>query len=289
MARPIKNNADYFSHDTDMRDDPKIKALRRRFNVEGYGLWCMLLESIADAENFRLTVDIEILAGDYGVDIELLWKVIHFCVKMGLLQTDDDINVIWSNTLDKRFAGLLSKRKRDRKQFPPAKTTQEGVVAIESTQSKVKESKERDTRAQQSICKVFGKDYKPPQDRMRAEANFYTTIDAEAENLLTVMTPEAIDAQVGAYIRYCRKCDRQLIGKPERVCETILSADWITLLGEPPPKDPYKEAAFDRENMKPIAWEQQYAFALRTDPNFRKYFGYENIHGNQAMGGHRTG
>ena len=31
MARPAKLNADYFSHDVDMRNDIRIKGLRRNF------------------------------------------------------------------------------------------------------------------------------------------------------------------------------------------------------------------------------------------------------------------
>ena len=29
MARPIKNNADYFPHDADMRNDPRVKAQKK--------------------------------------------------------------------------------------------------------------------------------------------------------------------------------------------------------------------------------------------------------------------
>ena len=54
MARPIKNYADYFSHDNDMRDDERIKAVRRRFSHLGYSTWNMLLERLCRAENFRI-------------------------------------------------------------------------------------------------------------------------------------------------------------------------------------------------------------------------------------------
>ena len=42
MARPKKNNAEYFTHDADMRNDVKIKALRRNFPTQGmpYGITC---------------------------------------------------------------------------------------------------------------------------------------------------------------------------------------------------------------------------------------------------------
>ena len=36
MARPKKLNAEFFSHDVDMRNDLKVKALRKRFGHKGY-------------------------------------------------------------------------------------------------------------------------------------------------------------------------------------------------------------------------------------------------------------
>src|SRR5688572_6118153 len=114
MARPIKDNADYFSHDTSMRDDPKIKALRRKFGHIGYSVWNMLLESITDSDNFRFNIDYEITAGDYDIDPDILRDMIIYCVKMDLLQTNINDTVIWSKTLDNRMQPLLSKRKRNR-------------------------------------------------------------------------------------------------------------------------------------------------------------------------------
>lgn len=78
MARPIKDNADYFTHDADMRDDPKIKALRRKFKAEGYGIWNMLLEAITDSDNFRLKIDLEIMAGDFEMTFPFTILVLRF-------------------------------------------------------------------------------------------------------------------------------------------------------------------------------------------------------------------
>lgn len=136
MARPIKDNADYFSHDATMRDDPKIKALRRRFKVEGYGIWCMLLETITDSDNFRLKVNYDILAGDFDIEPDLLRTIICYCIELELLVFDSDNSILWSKTLDKRFSTLLSKRERDRNR----------VFDSDNTQSKVKHSKVKKRR-----------------------------------------------------------------------------------------------------------------------------------------------
>ncbi len=131
MARPIKDNADYFTHDADMRNDPKVRALRRKFKCEGYGIWNMLLEAITDSDNFRLVLDYEIISGDFDTDPQNLKAVVEYCVDLGLLQYEKKSRQLWSKTLDKRFEPLLSKRKRDRYL----------VIDSDNTQSKVKDSK----------------------------------------------------------------------------------------------------------------------------------------------------
>lgn len=129
MARPHKDNAEYFSHDADMRNDLRIKALRRKFKAEGFGIWCMLLEVITDCDFFKLRLDIEILAGDFDVEPEQLQAIIAYCVERDLFQTDGIF--LWSNTLQKRFAGLLSKRER----------TRTVVMDVDNPQRKGKERK----------------------------------------------------------------------------------------------------------------------------------------------------
>lgn len=168
MARPKKDNADYFSHDADMRDDPKIKALRRKFKVEGYGIWCMLLESITDSDNFRLYLDLDIISGDFDCDPNVLSSVVQYCVQLGLLSTNDDCKIIWSKTLDNRFSSLLSKRKRDRTELSLAKTPKTDVIASDSAQSTVKESTVKETITARDLWIEFSADKKFINDLERA-------------------------------------------------------------------------------------------------------------------------
>jgi hypothetical protein len=89
MARPTKHNADYFSHDIIMRDDPKIKALRRKYSHTGYSIWNMLLELLTSKEYFEYEwneLNIELLAPDFDIDAEQLEEIVSYCIKIGLLQ-----------------------------------------------------------------------------------------------------------------------------------------------------------------------------------------------------------
>ena len=87
MARPKKNNADYFPHDKDMRNDPKIKALRNKFGLSGYAIWNMLLESLCHAKNLELPysdLDKTLLSGDFGVSEAEMHDVVSFCCRIVL-------------------------------------------------------------------------------------------------------------------------------------------------------------------------------------------------------------
>ena len=89
MARPTKHNADYFSHDVIMRDDPKIKALRRKYSHTGYSVWNMLLELLTSIEYFEYEwneLNIELLAPDFDIDAENLNEIVNYCIKIKLLQ-----------------------------------------------------------------------------------------------------------------------------------------------------------------------------------------------------------
>ena len=142
MARPIKNNADYFSHDNDMRDDERIKAVRRKFSHLGYSTWNMLLERLCRAENFRIEYNedsIDIMAGDFNIDPQELKNIIDYLIKLKLIIQEQDI--IFSQTMINRFEGLFRKRKRDVERLSPTVTTNETIIADDNTQSKVKDSK----------------------------------------------------------------------------------------------------------------------------------------------------
>jgi hypothetical protein len=113
MARPTKHNADYFSHDVSMRDDPKIKALRRKYSHTGYSVWNMILELLTSIEYFEYEwneLSIELLAPDFDIDAEQLDEIVNYCIKLKLLQITN--GYLHCDRLTFRLEeGVLSKRK----------------------------------------------------------------------------------------------------------------------------------------------------------------------------------
>lgn len=157
MARPIKNYCDYFSHDRDMRNHRKVKAIRTKFKVNGYGIWCMILEYLTgtDGNVFEFSeVELELMSGDFGVTVTEIRDVIDYCIKLELLFINNGF--VNSESLDERLRPVYEKRhvaKSKSKQqdrvngkFSHNKTDPIGVSVTEMPQSKVKESKVKEIK-----------------------------------------------------------------------------------------------------------------------------------------------
>lgn len=119
MARPRKENADYFSHDSGMRDDPKIKAVRNKYGFKGYAVWCYLLEVLTNSDHFQIEWDDmqrELLAADFGLDGggEELGEMVEYFRRLKLFRLDEN-GILRCVNLEKRLDGVVQDRKRKRK------------------------------------------------------------------------------------------------------------------------------------------------------------------------------
>jgi len=154
MARPLKANIDYFSHDNNMRNDPKLKAVRTRFGIKGYAIYNMLLETLAESNLLcvKLTeIGMEIMSGDFGIESEELIKLIDYFEKINLIKKQNGF--IFCPQLDKRVEGVFEKRT----QYLDSLRKKNGIIftetivsGAENTQSKVKESKVKESKVKES-------------------------------------------------------------------------------------------------------------------------------------------
>mgnify|MGYP005624511823 CR=1 FL=1 len=151
MARPIKLNADYFSHDSDMRNDPKVKALRRKFHHSGFSVWVMLLETLTDADNFEIEftdLNMELLAGDFDIETDLLREILQYFEKVKLITVNNGF--LFSKRLKERFSTLITKREQYRNRVFDVENPQSKVnksIVDKSRVNIIEESIIRDTRA----------------------------------------------------------------------------------------------------------------------------------------------
>lgn len=113
MGRSKKIGCDFFSHDSVMRNGKKVKALRAKFGLEGYAVWCMLLETMTgNAENIiaddELTM--ELLAADFGCSADFICSIITYLTDK-LLQFNRNNGRIWCPDLDERLEPVHTKRR----------------------------------------------------------------------------------------------------------------------------------------------------------------------------------
>lgn len=150
--RPKKNNVDYFPHDNNMRNDRKIKAVRARFGTEAYAIYCMILETLAE-ENFLqipyTEANLDMLAGDFSISVYRLREVLNYFLRDGIALFAVQDGMLRCPQLERRVEPVFQKRGKllqelRRNVVSGAETPHNPVVSgTESTQSKVKESKEK--------------------------------------------------------------------------------------------------------------------------------------------------
>lgn len=116
MARPVKNYCDYFTHDNGMRNHRKVKAIRQKFGITGYAIWCMILELLtgSDGNVFEDSeIELEIISGDFGVTVTEMRNVLDYCYTLELLFVNDGF--VYSESLDDRLKSVYEKRKVSKK------------------------------------------------------------------------------------------------------------------------------------------------------------------------------
>lgn len=115
MARPNKNSAEYFSHDTWLRDDPKIKYIRQKHGLTGYAVFTMCLEYLASQDDFEAEyspLSLALISWDFGVQLEELKEILHDFFIVWLLIFDEKSQKFYSNWLKKRLEKMLEKREK---------------------------------------------------------------------------------------------------------------------------------------------------------------------------------
>lgn len=79
----------YFQHDYNARNDDKILELRSKYGAEGYGIFWMIIETMAENENGGAKAGlIGGLSLGYGVAKERLMEVFEYCLEIGLFYED---------------------------------------------------------------------------------------------------------------------------------------------------------------------------------------------------------
>ena len=159
MARPAKRGLDYFPLDVDIFDDPKVQFVTARFGAKGDGVFIRLLCKIY-REGYALHFDDDTAllvarsVGDIGLH-GLVMDVVHELLKRGFFDRSifEKFGLLTSHGIQKRYLKICTSGKRSGYEIPThlLLTPEETPLTPEetpkntefSTQSKVKESKEK--------------------------------------------------------------------------------------------------------------------------------------------------
>jgi len=210
MGRPPKQDAEWFRHDKDMRNDLKIRALRRRFGAEGYSIWCMTLEVLTDSDGIiaEITpVNTELLAADFEVDVKKLLEVWDYCVELGLLQRDMETATLTCSRLKERFETLFAKRKADSERQAALLAARTQINGSSREINPTEQSRVEQSRVEQSGSGVIAArtdvDATPPAaaalsvtalKKRLADASILTT-PAELENIAALLIAKSVDCE----------------------------------------------------------------------------------------------
>lgn len=101
----------YFSHDSNARDDEKILAMRIDLGWEAYGLYWALIEMLRDASDYKLKANFKVLAFSLHTTPELIEQII---CNYGLFSFTEDGDSFFSHSLTKRMEEkeVISKKRR---------------------------------------------------------------------------------------------------------------------------------------------------------------------------------
>lgn len=293
----------YFSHDFNARNDENIEVMLMDYKAAGYGMYWSIVERLHEKDNSIALNDIfyKAVAKHFLEDPEKVKSFIDDCSnKYDLFDIADGVlscervgrNIDKRESVSKERseagkAGAIAKQlKANAKQTEasaeqsqaPAKQTLANAKQNLANPSKEKEKKENtNTHLYECVCEIFGREYKPPPDRMPALANWYQSVEQQAEKLLEAWPEDVAIRQVKAYLRHCDATNRKKIGTVYKIAETLLSADWIGLnTPDPVPKvkDTYEEASYNLTLWTPEAWKKHYAEKIRGDPKFREHFNH---------------
>lgn len=104
-----QKTTNYFSHDSNARNDEKLVRLRMRHGAAGYGVYFMLLERLREEKDYTSARDYNMIAYDLRVDASLVKSVVE---DFGLFAFADDGKCFYSESFTRRMDMMDTLRRK---------------------------------------------------------------------------------------------------------------------------------------------------------------------------------
>ena len=121
----------WFRHDTNAHRDAKLKKLKMRHGMSGYGLYWFLIEQIADGVgverfSFELEYDSEIIAHETGIHQDDIEAMMRYMIELQLFEESN--GVITCLKLAKRLDQSMTSNPEMRKLIAKIRENHDGVM-----------------------------------------------------------------------------------------------------------------------------------------------------------------
>jgi hypothetical protein len=117
----MKDNLPWFSHDSDARKHPKMKALVTQYGAAGYGWFWMLNEAIAGSPEAKLDLSRRVnrlaLAQDMGLSGEKLDEFIAFLSDPDIDLVTNSGGILTTDRTREDHGRIVKKRQKDREDY----------------------------------------------------------------------------------------------------------------------------------------------------------------------------
>lgn len=162
MPRPRKQTADYFPHYITSASRT-IFILENTYGNDGYAFWFKLLEILGSTNghyfNANDYTDLEFLSAKAKVSTEQALEILDKLASLNAIDRElwEEHKVIWCQNFVDNLDVLYTKRKVGApekptfEEFPHRKPSVNGVSDTGNPQSKVKESKEKESKGEETV------------------------------------------------------------------------------------------------------------------------------------------
>ena len=112
MPKTAKKGFTYFRFETDHFYDPKVKRLKNKFGMEGWGVFHFIVNEIYRVEGCYMVMDADGLfdISDYSrMDEKKVSDIIDYCAELGLFNKElwQDKQILTSEEIQELYVGCL--------------------------------------------------------------------------------------------------------------------------------------------------------------------------------------
>ena len=111
MPKTAKKGFTYFRFETDHFYDPKVKRLKNKFGMEGWGVFHFIVNEIYRVEGCYMVMDADGLfdISDYSrMDEKKVSDIIDYCAELGLFNKElwQDKQILTSEEIQELYVGI---------------------------------------------------------------------------------------------------------------------------------------------------------------------------------------